>query len=87
MATPIPRRFLDCPPVPRARRQLERVLFAGRLAPEKNLDAIVAAARRLPDIEFLIVGDGPLAGVGRGAVPRLPNLSHTGWVSRSRIMT
>ncbi|WP_296807134.1 glycosyltransferase [Thiocapsa sp.] len=85
MATPIPRRFLDLPPVP-ARRQLARVLFAGRLAPEKNLDAIVAAARRLPDIEFLIVGDGPLRAWVEEQCRGLPNLRHSGWVRRSRIM-
>lgn len=85
MATPIPRRFLDLPPVP-ARRQLARVLFAGRLAPEKNLDAIVAAARRLPDIEFLIVGDGPLRSWVEEQCRGLPNLGHSGWVSRSRVM-
>ena len=85
MATPIPRRFLEMPPVP-ASRQVARVLFAGRLAPEKNLDAIVAAARRLPDIEFLIVGDGPLRAWVEEQCRGLPNLGHSGWVSRSRIM-
>lgn len=85
MATPIPQRFLDLPPVP-ARRTITRVLFAGRLAPEKNLDAIVAAAHRLPDIEFLIVGDGPMRAWVEKQCHGLPNLGHSGWVSRSRIM-
>ncbi|MFB1510462.1 MAG: glycosyltransferase [Thiocapsa sp. C3-sup] len=85
MATPIPRRFLDLPPVP-ARRHVARVLFAGRLAPEKNLDAIVAAAHRLPDIEFLIVGDGPMRTWVEEQCRGLPNLRHSGWVRRSRIM-
>jgi glycosyltransferase involved in cell wall biosynthesis len=85
MATPIPRRFLDLPPVP-ARRNVARVLFAGRLAPEKNLDAIVTAARRLPDIEFLIVGDGPMRAWVEEQCRGLPNLRLSGWVRRSRIM-
>lgn len=86
MATPIPRRFIDQPPVPPGAR-LERVLFAGRLAPEKNLEAIVAAARRLPEINFLIVGDGPLRHWVESECARLPNLGHQGWVKRSRLMS
>jgi glycosyltransferase involved in cell wall biosynthesis len=85
MATPIPRRFLSQPPVtPRPR--VERVLFAGRLAPEKNLEAVVEAARRLPDIDFLVIGDGPLRAWMEEQCRRLPNLRHSGWVRRRRIM-
>jgi glycosyltransferase involved in cell wall biosynthesis len=86
MGTPIPRRFLDRPPRP-ARPRLERVLFAGRLAPEKNLEAIVEAAQQLPAIEFLVVGDGPLRAWVEQQCRRLPNLSHSGWVKRGRVMT
>lgn len=86
MATPIPRHFVDQPPVP-PRPTIERVLFAGRLAPEKNLEAIVEAAQHLPDIAFLIVGDGPLRPWIEDQAKRLPNLSHSGWVSRDEVMT
>jgi glycosyltransferase involved in cell wall biosynthesis len=86
MATPIPRRFLNEPPVA-ARACVERVLFAGRLAPEKNLEAVVEAAHRLPDVEFLVVGDGPLRSWMEDQSNRLPNLTHSGWVKRSRIMS
>jgi glycosyltransferase involved in cell wall biosynthesis len=35
--------------------------YAGRLAPEKGLDTLVAAIRRLaPPVELLVAGDGPL---------------------------
>jgi glycosyltransferase involved in cell wall biosynthesis len=61
-------------------------LFAGRLAPEKNLEAVVEAARRLPDIDFLVIGDGPLRSWIEEQCRRLPNLRHSGWVRRRRIM-
>ncbi|MGD9408985.1 MAG: glycosyltransferase, partial [Thiohalocapsa sp.] len=49
MGTPIPKAFLDTPPQP-LRAGVGRVLFAGRLAPEKNLGAVVNAAAALPDM-------------------------------------
>lgn len=85
MATPIPKRFLDRPPVP-AGPEFKRVLFAGRLAPEKNLDVVLEAARRLPDLEFLVAGDGPLRPWLQSQCRNLPNLSLIGWVKRARIL-
>jgi glycosyltransferase involved in cell wall biosynthesis len=85
MATPIPKRFLDRAPTP-LRPRVERVLFAGRLAPEKNLEAIVAAARELPELEFLIAGDGPLKDWLEAQAAALPNLRLIGWVRRERIL-
>jgi glycosyltransferase involved in cell wall biosynthesis len=44
--------------------EVDQVLFVGRLAPEKNMDAWLQVARqvvdRKPDTVFAIVGDGPL---------------------------
>jgi glycosyltransferase involved in cell wall biosynthesis len=37
------------------------VLFAGRLVEKKGVPLVAAAIRRLPDVRFLVVGDGPLA--------------------------
>jgi glycosyltransferase involved in cell wall biosynthesis len=37
------------------------ILFAGRLVPEKGLVALLSAARALPEIPFVIAGDGPAA--------------------------
>ena len=85
MGTPIPKRFLDREPTP-ARGTVERVLFAGRLAPEKNLALVVEAARRLPDMEFLIAGDGPLRTWLQEQCRSLPNLTQVGWVKRARIL-
>lgn len=86
MATPIPKRFLDRPIVA-ASPDLKRILFAGRLAPEKNLEVIVEAARRLPDMEFLVAGDGPQRHWLETQCAALPNLNHVGWVKRTRILS
>jgi glycosyltransferase involved in cell wall biosynthesis len=85
MGTPIPRRFLDRDLVPLG-DSVSRVLFAGRLAPEKNLETVVEAARRLPSIEFLIAGDGPLRPWVQEQCRQVPNLTQVGWVKRARIL-
>ncbi len=86
MGTSIPRRFLEHR-VPPLNPRLGKVLFAGRLAPEKNLDAVVAAAEQLPSIEFQIAGDGPLRTWILGEAARLPNLTYVGWVKRHKMMS
>jgi glycosyltransferase involved in cell wall biosynthesis len=85
MGTSIPRRFLEQPPVA-LRPQPQRVLFAGRLAPEKNLQAVVEAAEALPDLQFQVAGDGPLRPWIEEQAARLDNLEYSGWVRRSRIL-
>jgi glycosyltransferase involved in cell wall biosynthesis len=39
------------------------LLYVGRLSPEKNLAALIAVARALPDYPLLLVGDGPARGM------------------------
>jgi len=50
------------------------VLYVGRLAPEKNLDLLVAAFRAIAaqraDAKLVIVGEGPALGLLREAVPQ-----------------
>ena len=46
-----------------------QVLYLGRLAREKGLGVLLAAAARLPDISFCIAGDGPDAGMLRADAP------------------
>lgn len=81
MGTPLPTHFLDTPVLPRDGR-LQRLIFAGRLAPEKNVSAVVDAARAIPELEFVIAGDGP----ERKAIARqtrsLANVRMTGWLDR-----
>ena len=84
VGTPIPRSFLDAPPAP-VRPAVQRVLFAGRLAHEKNLDQVLDAARAHPDASFRLAGDGPLReSVEREAV-ELPNVELLGWLDRTRM--
>lgn len=85
MGTPIPKAFLDTPPRPLG-EHVRRVLFAGRLAPEKNLGAIVEAAAAVPDMQFRVAGDGPLRQWLLDEAERLPNLHYVGWVKRQQIM-
>jgi glycosyltransferase involved in cell wall biosynthesis len=85
MGTPIPKHFLDAPARP-LRPGIGKVLFAGRLAPEKNLGTVVDAAAALPALEFVIAGDGPLRGWIEAQAARLPNLTYVGWAKRRRIL-
>ena len=54
------------------------VMFHGTLTKNKNVDVLLEAARRLPSIDFTIVGDGPdlnrLISIAPG------NVHFTGWV-------
>lgn len=85
MGTLLPRDSLAEPS-----RQLEgdlrRVVFAGRLAPEKRLDTVIEAARQLPEIGFTIAGDGPLKKEVEQRAEELPNLEYVGWVSRAELL-
>ncbi|SDG73004.1 glycosyltransferase [Roseospirillum parvum] len=84
MGTPIPRAFVDTPPPPLP-EHIEKVLFAGRLAPEKNVEAVVEAAAAHPHIAFTIAGDGPLRASLEARAAELPNLSLVGWVPRAEL--
>ncbi|KPJ95024.1 MAG: hypothetical protein AMJ53_03725 [Gammaproteobacteria bacterium SG8_11] len=86
MGTPIPKSFLDDPVVP-MNSEIKRVLFAGRLAAEKNIEAFLDAANDLPDIEFVIAGDGPMREAVRKRVDKLPNTSLLGWIPRAQMQT
>jgi len=85
MGTSVPREFLDRPlaaPAPEVRR----LLFAGRLAEEKNLPAVLDAAERLPGLRVSIAGDGPMRPAVAAAAAWLPNLDYLGWVPRERLI-
>jgi len=84
MSTPLARTFLETPLVPHGNR-LRQVLFAGRLAPEKNIPAILEAVRALPHIRFVVAGDGPLRPELEAAARVHPNLQMTGWLNRDAL--
>lgn len=67
--------------------ELTRVLFAGRLAAEKNLEAVLAAARAHPHLQFSLAGEGPLRKTLEVAVADLPNVRLLGWLSREQLRT
>lgn len=85
MGTSIPKRFLDRPVRP-IEGSIRQVLFAGRLAPEKNLGAVFEAAEQLPELQFRIAGDGPIRPWVKEQAARLANLKYIGWVRRERIL-
>lgn len=83
--TPLSLIFLDTPLAPPPER-LKHVIFAGRLAPEKNLNAIVRAATKLPELDFSIIGEGPLWGQMKKRANRLDNLTLNRWMSRKELI-
>lgn len=84
VGTPIARHFFatNGPPIS---EKLSKVLFAGRLAPEKNLEAVLDAARKLSNIEFHIAGDGPQKNEVVKCANECRNVNYLGWVSRSKM--
>lgn len=86
IGTPIAKHFLTTPVAPRS-PELRTVLYAGRLAPEKNIDTIMHAVKRLPHIRFVIAGDGPLREYVEEHVRQFPNLEYIGWLSRKKVMS
>ncbi|WPL16865.1 Glycosyltransferase KanE [Thiorhodovibrio winogradskyi] len=86
MGTSIPRRFIEQPPKA-LHGSLERVLFAGRLAPEKNLEAVVQAAAALPRMQFLVAGEGPIRPWLESEARRLENIKLLGWIHRQRMLS
>lgn len=85
MGTPIQHRFLKEPLQPYPEK-IERICFAGRLAPEKNIDRIIDAAAQLPEIEFLIGGDGPLRKELEASAAELDNVTFHGWMDRDKLI-
>ena len=50
-----------------AGRHRTGLLYVGRLSKEKGIEALTAAARRVPDASIDVIGDGPLASLLDGA--------------------
>jgi len=85
MGTPVSPLFLQREP-PRAPSGVRSVLFAGRLAAEKNLEGLLDAARALPDLRFAIAGDGPQRALVEAAASELPNVDYIGWLDREGLL-
>jgi glycosyltransferase involved in cell wall biosynthesis len=85
IGTLLPEAVLKTPLVP-ARGRIQRVLFAGRLAPEKRIAHVLAAAGRMPELEFAIAGDGPLRTQVLEASEKHANIHYLGWLSRQALV-
>ena len=59
------------------------VMFHGVLTKNKNVDVLLDAAKRLPDVTFLIVGDGPDRARLESIAPE--NVEFEGWVPFSEV--
>lgn len=76
--------FIETPPQTRGDR-VQRVAFVGRLAAEKRIGTVIEAAKALPDLQFVIAGEGPLREEVEAAATRLPNFAYRGWVARDAV--
>lgn len=85
MGTPLQPAFIKTPITP-APDRVRQICFAGRLAPEKNVDQIIDAAAQFPDIRFIICGDGPLREPLKKQASPLSNVQFTGWMQRSELI-
>lgn len=85
MGTSVPLDFLARPLVP-LRPAAERILFAGRLAEEKNVPQVIELARERPSLAVSIAGDGPMKESVVRAAAEIPNLEYLGWVARGSLI-
>lgn len=85
VGTPLARDFTDTP-VKSPSKQVASVMYAGRLAAEKNIDAFLSLAEARPDLKFRIAGDGPLRDAVKRKAALLPNLEFHGWCSRRQVV-
>lgn len=85
VGTPVSYNFVRTP-VSQHSGALKKVLFVGRLAAEKNLEAIIEAARALKGLQFDIAGDGPDKESIEQAANKLENLNYIGWVNREELL-
>jgi glycosyltransferase involved in cell wall biosynthesis len=84
VGTPLGRTFVETPVLPPS-GELCAVCYAGRLAREKGIEEVLAAARELPGIRFDIAGDGPMRPPVERAAAQLPNVRYRGWLSREDV--
>jgi glycosyltransferase involved in cell wall biosynthesis len=63
-----------------------QVVYVGRLSREKNVGSLIAAAEKIPDAVFVVVGDGPEAGRLRQLAKGLPNVKFVGHVEHSKAL-
>jgi len=85
MGTPLPQYFIEKPIVP-APPTVKQICYAGRLAPEKNIDYIIKAAAHFPEIKFCIIGEGPLKNSLVQQARPLKNVQFMSWLNREELV-
>ncbi|WNO10672.1 glycosyltransferase [Teredinibacter sp. KSP-S5-2] len=85
MGTPIAYEFVKAPIKPISYPP-KRVIFAGRLAAEKNIQSVIQAAMDHPDMQFIISGDGPERESIQAAANNIKNLTYLGWLNRHELL-
>ena len=84
IGTPLAKTFQDAP-VERSFDELRSVVYVGRFAKEKNLDAVLDAAARLPHIRFTLLGEGPCTGEVLEAAAKHKNITRLPWTPREGV--
>ena len=59
-------------------------LLAG-LRQKKNIEAVIALAAEIPDVEVNVIGDGPLQSTVAHAAATYSNLHYLGWLDRDAL--
>jgi len=59
------------------------IVYAGRLSPEKGVETLIEAAHLLPQLKFLIAGDGPLKNELEDNAPE--NVTFAGWLNQTQL--
>ncbi|MBI2485314.1 glycosyltransferase family 4 protein [Candidatus Uhrbacteria bacterium] len=75
--------FVETKNVPISSRGDGSVLFVSRLVEEKGTRFVVELARAMPDVKFVIAGDGPLLPFIKGTASK--NCEVTGWLLREEL--
>jgi glycosyltransferase involved in cell wall biosynthesis len=76
----------DAPAPARGKGDTYDVIYAGRLSEEKGINELIAAIRLLPDVRFLIVGDGPERPLVEAAVREVRNLTFLGAMAHEQVL-
>ncbi len=74
---------VDIPPESVLSAPRSCVVYAGRLGPEKGVETLVEAARRLPHVTFRIAGEGPVRSRLETTAPA--NVTFLGWQERDSL--
>jgi glycosyltransferase involved in cell wall biosynthesis len=71
---------------PERLREPRRILFLGRLSPEKNLLELISGVVQRPSFHLTIAGAGPLAEEIESRASQAKNIECVGYVSRSDVL-